>query len=162
MTSIHHAVARGNIAVVKYLLSRYDNVCKVVDEEFNATLLHWAAGYGQAAVLRYLLETCVEIGVNVRCCDGSTALMWATSSGDVACVNLLLQYHADVLVHDKNGQTCLHIASMQGSLPIVKLLVDLGNVGLVGLIDKEGKSPLKLSINNEVTAFLKGKSGRKK
>jgi ankyrin repeat protein len=162
MTCIHHAIARGHFPIVKYLLTRFDSLCQVIDEEFNATLLHWAACYAQPEILRYLLANYVEIGVNIRCCDGSTALMWAVSSGDVDSVNTLLEYKADVFVHDKSGQTCLHIAAILGSLPIVKQLLDQGNIGLIGLIDKDGNSAFKLATNSEVTMYLKNKSGKKK
>lgn len=155
MTCIHHAIARGHFEVVKYLLTRFESLPHVADEEFNATLLHWAAGYARSEILRYLLENYSEIGVNIRCCDGSTALMWAASSNDVECVNLLLAFKADVLVHDKKGHTCLHIAAMQGSLPVVKQIVSLGNVGLIGLRDCDGNSAAKLSTNSEVTSYLK-------
>ena len=146
---------------MKYLLARFDSLALVADEEFNATLLHWAAGYGRSEILRFLLENYSEIGVNIRCCDGSTALMWAASANNADCVNLLLEFKADVLVHDKKGQTCLHIAAMQGCLPVVKQIVNLGNVGLIGLRDCDGSSAVKLSTNSEVTSYLKHKSGKR-
>lgn len=158
----HHAIARGHLDVIKYLLGRFESISHVLDDEFSATLLHWAAGYGQVKILKFLLETHPEIGVNVRCCDNSTALMWAVQANSVECVTLLMENKADHAVSDKKGQTCLHMASAQGSLAIVEQLVDLSNVGLIGLVDNDGNSALKLSINTEVSTYLERKIGKKR
>ena len=162
MCGIHHTVVRGHLTAVEYLLKRYDSLSLVLDEEFSATLLHWAAAYSQHAVVRFLLMNHTEISVNTCCCDGSTALLWAVCANSVECVNALLDYNADVYVHDKKGQTCLHVAAMNGFLEIVKALVESGNTGLVGLVDCDGNTALKITTNSDIVTYLKGKSVKKK
>jgi hypothetical protein len=88
-----------------------------------------------------------------------SSLLLAVRQGDVAEVARVLKEGRSEnivgAVDVKSGQSTLHYAAASGSLPIVQMLLDAG--GDPQVIDKYGKSPLHLCVQNnhlEVTNHL--------
>ena len=65
--------------------------------------------------------------------------MHASIEGREVIVEMLLKVGADVNVKLRSGATALHLAASAGSLSAVKLLVEMGLVG-VTIKDKEKKT----------------------
>lgn len=95
LTSLHHAVAKGDIEVVKSLLKEGASI----DSRDNAgrTPLHYAAGAGRGSKISYGKPN--------------------------ACIGMLLDNAADINPQDKLGLTPLHYASRLADLLTVRLLL---------------------------------------
>ena len=130
------AVKQGNLAKVKQMVAKGQNLEVTDDASLQQTALGWAAFIGYEDLFDYL----VEQGANI----------WATDKGDVPNVmksaglgkNVNVFKKAHQLVQSKvdlndqksdtQGETVLIVASSNGRNEIVKYLLDLGaNTNLV-------------------------------
>ncbi len=68
-------------------------------------------------------------------------LCCAAKSGDVTALDELLSQGADVnKPSDYDGKSCLHIASIEGNVEMIRHLLDVG--AFVHVKDKRGRVPL--------------------
>ncbi|XP_014277122.1 putative ankyrin repeat protein RF_0381 [Halyomorpha halys] len=122
-TSLHYAAMEGHTGVVKVLVDAGAMV-NIQDCE-GWIALHHAAQGGYNDVVTELLEA--GSMVNLKNKNQDTALHWAAHGGNYEMVSTLLKYGADVAIKkDNNGWTPLMVASSNGSLDVVQLLVDCG------------------------------------
>ena len=77
-----------------------------------------------APALRALIQQ--KADVNAAEADGTTALHWAAYRDDLESVDLLIRAGANVNAANDLGATPLWNASMNGSAPIVRRLLDAG------------------------------------
>jgi len=85
-------------------------------------LLQWAAINNQYATCQFLLNA----GVDVNKKGGesvATAAMWAAQRCHYYTVHLLLQHGADPLVTDVQGYNILHLATFEGNIFLLVLLL---------------------------------------
>lgn len=77
----------------------------------------------------------------------------STGNSSLAKVQLLLQFgspHSSPTISLK--QTPLHLASLNGSLEVVKILVDAGADKMA--VNKDGRTPLQVAKNSDIAALL--------
>ncbi|KAI9713631.1 MAG: hypothetical protein M1812_006603 [Candelaria pacifica] len=99
----------------------------------------WAAINNQYAVCKYLLESGAE--VNARGGESvATPAMWAAQRCHYYIVNLLLQHGADPLLTDVQGYNVLHLATFDGNVFLLILLLHQ-NIP-VDIPDREGHTCL--------------------
>jgi ankyrin repeat protein len=53
-----------------------------------------------------------------------------------------------VMVRDKDGKTCLHVAAEQGALQACKLIIDIAGSKIVNEKDNKKQTPLHLATLN--------------
>jgi hypothetical protein len=86
------------------------------------TFLQWAAINNQYAMCKFLLDSGADInkkgGESV-----ATAAMWAAQRCHYYTVHLLLQYGADPLITDIQGYNILHLATFEGNVFLLVLLL---------------------------------------
>ncbi|KAG6542487.1 hypothetical protein Mapa_016177 [Marchantia paleacea] len=87
------------------------------------TALHHAARANYDRVLKLLL-CCPDIDVDARDGLNRTPLMLASELGHIHAVELLLQQRADLLICDKAGFNCLHLAARGGHSDVITLLLE--------------------------------------
>ncbi|BBN17500.1 hypothetical protein MPTK1_7g15040 [Marchantia polymorpha subsp. ruderalis] len=87
------------------------------------TALHHAARANDDRVLKLLLS-CPDIDVDARDGLSRTPLMLASELGHIHAVELLLQQRADLLICDKAGFNCLHLAARGGHSDVITLLLE--------------------------------------
>lgn len=123
-TSLHSAVENGSIVGIKRLLDRGADVNEQNDR--LRTPLHVASRHGKLEIARTLIDS----GADMKCrdVDGWTPLHLAARPGDVDTSQLLLDNlnSAEVDAAQWDYQTSLHLASINGYLPIVLLLLEWG------------------------------------
>lgn len=105
-TALHHAVARGDIEIISYLLKHGSLLHQRTKE--GLTELHIAAKYGHKEVIEYLLEQNVSLEQQSE--DGRTALHFAAKSGDVETVAYLIRKGCKLDHRTNHNQTVLHYA----------------------------------------------------
>ncbi|KAI9832637.1 MAG: hypothetical protein M1819_004222 [Sarea resinae] len=91
-------------------------------DETGLTPLHWAAGNNHYALCKFLIDS----GADVNAVGGeleSTPAMWATKRCHCYVVNLLLQHGADPLLMDSQGFNMLHIATFDGNVFLMTILL---------------------------------------
>lgn len=121
--SIHDAIARGNVEVVKSLLDKDPDLVKAVDGK-GKTPLHSAVTYKRMDVMELLLDKGADIGA--RDITGMTPLHVAAMLGRSDEAKWLLEHGADPEVKDDYGDMPIHTAAIFGNGQIIGLFVSQG------------------------------------
>jgi ankyrin repeat protein len=129
MTALHYASCEDRVKVVELLL-REGAALDVVGGETNETAVQMAFYKGAFNVAKYLLlEHGAALDPNGEGLDyAMTPLGWACASGQSEIVEFLLSKKANVNVLDQSSLRCtaLHLAAINGHIPILKLLLASG------------------------------------
>ena len=147
-TAIIIAAGRGQVAVIKVLLSLGANVeDSTVGGLFDGkTTLMWGASQGRKEAVEMLIQAGSDVN---RVTDrgvflGKTALCWAASQGRAALVSALLASGAHIdyasPIGNFKGKTALMWSSSQGRLEAVSILVAAG--ANVNKVDYDGVTAL--------------------
>merc|ERR1712137_591199 len=108
-------------------------------DSFGLTPTHIAAGNAQYDLLEYLIQQ----GANPNLLDDSDAspLHWACRSGSIDCVDLLAhQFRVNTTFKNKQGQSCLAVASFSGAKDCIRSLLEVGLSPMER--DRAGRTPL--------------------
>ena len=123
---IHQAIAAGDVARVKALLTANPELASVPDENdrFSSLPLHFISMSGNVEIARLLIEA----GADVECgdTDESTPLDVAAMNHRGEIVAFLLSKGADVNRRDKNGACAMSFAAAAGDSAIVGQLIRAG------------------------------------
>jgi len=162
LTPLYCASAFGLVDVARWLLDHGADANW--QEESHCTPINTAAWNGELEIVRMLLAHGVHVNLTDE--DGNTPLHSATKNSRVEIVRLLLQHGEDISVHandystplqpsstlaiarlgantdakDKDGRTPLHDAVFDGSIEVVRLLLDHG--ASANPKDRDGRTPL--------------------
>ncbi|XP_046639772.1 ankyrin repeat and SOCS box protein 13-like isoform X1 [Daphnia pulicaria] len=122
---MHYAAKKGNVEVMKALISRGYVVNCMTPTEL-VTPLHEASSKGNVAAVQFLIEE--GAWINARNIDGATPLCVACAAGQTEVAKLLIESNASVnptiLIDPLNSP--LHEAVMKGHIQCVKLLISKG------------------------------------
>ncbi|KAI9702573.1 MAG: palmitoyltransferase akr1 [Candelina mexicana] len=128
----------GEVGAIQKLFETGKFDAKYQDGE-GITPLHWAAINNQYAVCKYLLDSGAE--VNTKGGESvATPAMWAAQRCHYYIVSLLLQHGADPLLTDVQGYNVLHLATFDGNVFLLILLLHQ-NIP-VDIPDREGHTCL--------------------
>ncbi|KAA8998359.1 hypothetical protein F4V43_16535 [Paenibacillus spiritus] len=120
-TAIERAIHKNNTEIAKLLLISPGT--NVKSNRHGYTYLHAAAAHGN----NELVELLVSMGLCVNEKDdegnGFTPLHWAVQQNHTKTVELLLKYGADPNIKDSEGFFALYMASSNGYLDMIKLLL---------------------------------------
>ncbi|KAG8328790.1 hypothetical protein J6590_101651, partial [Homalodisca vitripennis] len=143
-TALHLAATKG-----------FANLCKFLIQDHNATIdvltlrkqtpLHLAAAAGQLEVCRLLLE----LGASIDATDdqGQKPIHAAAQNNFPEVAQLFLQQHPSlVMACTKDGNTCAHIAAMQGSVRVIEELMKFDRTGVISARNRVTEAtPLQLA-----------------
>lgn len=138
--SIHDAIARGNMDVVKALLDKDPLLVKALDGK-QKTPLHSAVTYKQMDAMTLLLEKGAD--VNARDITGMTPLHVAAMLGRKEEAAWLLDHGADSAVMDEYGDMPIHTAAIFGHGQIIGLFVKRGMS--YDIPNRDGETPEKIA-----------------
>ncbi|MCJ1395950.1 palmitoyltransferase akr1 [Xylographa bjoerkii] len=111
----------GEIGPIQTLFSEGKYNPDYRDEE-GITPLHWAAINNHYALCKFLIEA--GVGVDAKGGEAvATPAMWATQRCNYYIVQLLLQSGADPLLTDAQGYNVLHLATFDGNVFLLVLLL---------------------------------------
>lgn len=103
-----------------------------------------------------VVQTLLAQGVHPNSKDkqGRTLLWWSASAGRVPITNLLLKQECmELNESDNNGWTPLHVASSNGHVEVVKLLLD--KRADFSVTNTNGRTPLHVTSSNEHVEVVK-------
>lgn len=141
--------------VSEHIANEKVNVNATDNEGRNS--LHWAAYNGNKDIVSLLLGAGVDALSLTK--KGNTLLHLATSKGRKEVIEVLLKrINSDELTNFINartfrgGATAIHIAAKNGFFDIVKSL--LKNGAIHDTKNAEGKTPLEVSVGDDITMLL--------
>ncbi|KAJ4892849.1 Ankyrin repeat family protein [Raphanus sativus] len=162
-TLLHSASCRGQIKVVKYLITKYDSIMEIKDSHGN-TALHIAAYKGHLAVMEALInespplisavnnegDTCLHMVVSgfaasgFKRLDRQMELLKKLVSGGGS---FSVDFSEIVNVRNGNGRTVVHLAVMDVlntvRHDVVEILLRVPGVDL-NVVDIDGMTPVDL------------------
>ena len=151
-TLLHYAVDRGNLAVVKYLVSQEADVNAKDKDRFTPL---FAALDGQhVEVIKFLVSQGADLNAKARG-DDITPLVIAAGRGNLELAKLLISQGADVNMARNDGVTPLYEAVWGGRTEMVKFLVSQG--ANLEACRNDGDTPLHLAAHRgylEIAKFL--------
>lgn len=143
-TALHLAAMNGYAHLVKFLIRDHNAMIDVLTLK-KQTPLHLAAASGQMEVCKLLLE----LGANIDATDelGQKPIHAAAQNNYSEVVQLFLQQHPNlVMATTKDGNTCAHIAAIQGSVKVIEELMKFDRTGVISARNKLNDStPLQLA-----------------
>lgn len=143
-TALHLAAMNGYAHLVKFLIRDHNAMIDVLTLK-KQTPLHLAAASGQMEVCKLLLE----LGANIDATDelGQKPIHAAAQNNYSEVVQLFLQQHPNlVMATTKDGNTCAHIAAIQGSVKVIEELMKFDRTGVISARNKLNEStPLQLA-----------------
>lgn len=143
-TALHLAAMNGHTHLVKFLVRDHSAVIDILTLR-KQTPLHLAAGNGQLEVCKLLLE----LGASIDATDdlGQKPIHVAAQNNFSDVAKLFLEQHPNlVMATSKDGNTCAHIAAMQGSVRVIEELMKFDRTGVINVRNKLTEStPLQLA-----------------
>ncbi|KAJ4127978.1 hypothetical protein NW768_008261 [Fusarium equiseti] len=144
-TALHHASWKGHRQLITLLLE--EGIDPNSQNQDGYTALHLAMTYSNESIIPELLA--YRAKVDIRDSDGWTPLHSAARFSDAATANELREVKGEVIdFQDKGGLTALHIASKQGNVGVVKLLLDRG--AIVNAMGADSSTALHLASDARV------------
>ncbi|KAL1139667.1 hypothetical protein AAG570_006645 [Ranatra chinensis] len=143
-TALHLAAMNGFADVCKFLVNDHNATTDVLTLK-KQTPLHLAAAAGQLEVCRLLLE----LGASIDATDDQDQkpIHAAAQNNFPEVVQLFLQQHPSLVqACTKDGNTCAHIAAMQGSARVIEELMKFDRAGVISARNKITEAtPLQLA-----------------
>ncbi|XP_043267430.1 serine/threonine-protein phosphatase 6 regulatory ankyrin repeat subunit A-like isoform X3 [Venturia canescens] len=143
-TALHLAAMNGYTHLVRFLVQDHSAAIDVLTLR-KQTPLHLAAGSGQLEVCKLLLE----LGASIDATDdqGQKPIHAAAMNNYSEVAQLFLQRHPSlVMACTKDGNTCAHIAAMQGSVRVIEELMKFDRQGVITARNKLTEAtPLQLA-----------------
>ncbi|CAI4231972.1 unnamed protein product [Auanema sp. JU1783] len=125
------AAKEGHYETVSYLHD--GNYCSLgATDHTGRTALHWAAQNGHYEVVEYLVEKNADLDCLDK--DKNTPLMLSVNKNQYSTVtDLLINKGCDPMIQDVNGNTALHLATLNKNEEASRIIFD----SLLSLSDKE-------------------------
>ncbi|KAL0267531.1 UNVERIFIED_CONTAM: hypothetical protein PYX00_009777 [Menopon gallinae] len=143
-TALHLAAMNGFTHLVSFLIKDHNATIDVLTLR-KQTPLHLAAAAGQLEVCRLLLE----LGASIDATDdlGQKPIHVAAQNNYSVVVQLFLQQHPSlVMASTKDGNTCAHIAAIQGSVKVIEELMKFDRQGVISARNRLTEAtPLQLA-----------------
>ena len=149
--ALEYASLRGQLSLVQFLCEHGAKV---------RTSLHLAVKSNHYRVVKYLVEV-KHAGINATDHNSSTVISYATEKGDLNLFKYLLDHGANPKIVNSKGMNCLHIASANNSLEIVRYIIE-HHIILMDSPSKEGYNSLEIAIHkrsHSVAQYLINKCG---
>ena len=143
-TALHHSAASGSYDLVSFFTGLGTDIH--LKTNIGKNCLHLATFKGHLPLCKALVEK-YKFDVHITDIDGSTALHHSARNGSYDLVRFFTDLGADIHLKTNIGENCLHLAAMNGHLPLCKALVEKHNFD-VHMTDNDGWTALHHSATN--------------
>ncbi|KAI4313704.1 hypothetical protein L6164_026661 [Bauhinia variegata] len=155
MNAFQIAAKRGHLGIVKEMLNKWPEICRLCDSS-NTSALYTAAFQDHLDVVNAILDSDVSSMMIVRK-NGKTALHNVARYGMVRIVKALIDRDPGIVpIKDKKGQTALHMA-VKGQCPIVVEDILQADPTILNERDKKGNTALHMATRkgrSEIVSLL--------
>ncbi|KAK4484087.1 hypothetical protein RD792_011307 [Penstemon davidsonii] len=142
MNAFHVAAAKGHLGIVKELVSKWPELCKVCNAS-NTSPLYSAAIQGHLEVVNAILDA--DLSVRIVRKNGKTALHTTARYGLLNIVKaLIIRDSGIVSIKDKKGQTALHMAVKGQDACVVDELLE-ADYSILNERDKKGNTAVHIA-----------------
>jgi hypothetical protein len=142
-----------NTAVPPQLDNSYNQALEIKDA-LGRSMLHFATQRGNISLMEYLLSHPRSQSLAQSDYTGQSLLHYAVVSRRVRAIDLVLGHGIDVNTRDNLDRTAMHHAAMRGNLAAVKQLLDVGGLGQLKYVDREGRTPLEVATAARSTTVI--------
>ncbi|KAK6122421.1 hypothetical protein DH2020_043863 [Rehmannia glutinosa] len=143
MDAFQVAAARGHLEIVKELLSKWPELCRVCNSS-NTSPLYSAAAQNHLDVVNAILDADVS-SVRIVRKNGKTALHTTARYGQLNIVKALIERDPGIIpIKDKKGQTALHMAVKGQDTSVVDELLEADH-SILNERDKKGNTALHIA-----------------
>lgn len=152
-TPLHYASFRGNIEIIKLLISNYADASAKTSSGLN--MMHFACQGNQTSSLVYF-KMKARLNVHFGDMNDNTPLHIAVINASEQALIYLLQWNANPNIQNKDGQTPLHCAVINHKVRLIKKL--LQNGADKGIKDYKNKTPVQYAIDlnhQDIVAIFK-------
>ena len=151
-TALMLAADSGHGSIIRLLLSTGNANIDTLNPINGRTALHYAVGKLRLGITETLIETWEAQIETKEKIFGYTPLHQAIYNNDMPSVAYLISRGADLEATDKDGLTCLGVASEAGNMAIVQLLVN-GGVDIMTQ-SKRGKTAMDVARTEDIRNYL--------
>ncbi|XP_010271348.1 PREDICTED: ankyrin repeat-containing protein At2g01680-like [Nelumbo nucifera] len=143
MNAFHAAAWRGNLAIVKELLSMWPELCRSCDSS-DTSPLYSAAKKNHLDVVNAILDA--DAGsIRIVRKNGKTSLHNAARYGPPQIVKTLIDKDPGIVsIQDKKGQTALHMA-VKGQDPSIVEEILFADLSILNARDKKGNTAVHIA-----------------
>jgi ankyrin repeat protein len=140
--ALHYASFRGNIKIIKLLISFGCNIG--VKNDCGLNVMHMASQGNSCTALAYFSEF---HNFSYFCLDDSESspIHWAAYSGSTEAFEFLVSQKSPLNTQDKDGSTPMHLASLAEKPKIISKLFKLG--ADYNIKDNSGRKPIDICIS---------------
>eukprot|EP01060_Flectonema_neradi_P007138 TRINITY_DN1495_c5_g1_i1.p1 TRINITY_DN1495_c5_g1~~TRINITY_DN1495_c5_g1_i1.p1 ORF type:complete len:307 (+),score=55.10 TRINITY_DN1495_c5_g1_i1:44-964(+) len=143
--ALHHAVASGNLDIVKMIAQTDDADIEATDISGRMPLFYALENANHEIISWYLDQ---EIDTSVSDNKGITLLHVAAYTNNLKAVKRIIEIgKADINAADEKGTTPLHVAAHRASVDVISVLLENGADPLIR--DKRGNLPEQLALRME-------------
>ncbi|CAH9134315.1 unnamed protein product [Cuscuta epithymum] len=137
------AATRGHLGIIKELLSKWPELCKICNSS-NTSPLYLAAAQSHVDVVNAILDA--DVGcVRIVRKNGKTALHNAARYGLMPIVKTLIERDPEIVsIKDKKGQTALHMAVKGQDGLVIEEILDAEH-SILNERDKKGNTALHIA-----------------
>ena len=143
-TALHHSARNGSYDLVRFFIDLGTDIH--LETNIGENCLHIAAFNGHLPLCKALVER-HKFDVHMADNDGWTALHHSARNGSYDLVRFFTDLGTDIHLNTKSGKNCLHIAALNGHLPVCKALVEKHKFD-VHMADNDGCTALHYSATN--------------
>ncbi|KAL6505859.1 hypothetical protein OROHE_023238 [Orobanche hederae] len=155
MDAFQVAAAKGHIKIVKELVKKWPELCRVCNSS-NTSPLYSAASQNHLDVVNAILDADVSTARIVRK-NGKTALHTTARYGQLDIVKALIKRDPGIIpIKDKKGQTALHMAVKGHDTCVVDELLEADH-SILNERDKKGNTALHIATRksrSQIVALL--------
>lgn len=144
VTPIHAACINSNEKIIEKMINFGGDIF-AMDYE-NRKPIHYAACSKTSNCLQFLHKK-MMCNIDEKDKSKNTPLLYAAKANRYETVNYLVTNEANCLAKNKQGFTALHYAALNNDLPMIKLLVRVGNMK-VDLPGPDRKTALMIAAEN--------------
>lgn len=138
MNAFHVAASCGHLEIVKELLGRWPELCKICNSS-NTSPLYSASVQGHLDVVNAILDADVS-SIRIVRKNGKTALHTTARYGLLHIVKALIERDPGIIsIKDKKGQTALHMAVKGQDTSVVEELLESDH-SILNERDKKGNT----------------------